>query len=294
MFTTLSDVFKANNENDVNFLKFCFKSNILCNQQKICPRCGYLMKIYYSQSFTDGGAFRCSNSQCRKFLNIRHGTVFLNSHFTLKQLLMIYACWCANIRVSHIATIMGIRRTENISKFVNKIRLIAQRKLLNDLSSFQLGGNNIIVQIDESLFGRAKYNRGKNLKKKPLWVFGIVDCHNSRVFMKIVKDRSESTLLPIVISYVNNKSLIYSDSWSSYNNLYLYGYRHYKVNHSTHFVHPISGAHTQKIESLWRSCKDFIRQRRPKSRANYELLIHEWCYRHNNSSSYSLLWKTLQ
>ena len=47
-----------------------------------------------------------------------------------------------------------------------------------------------------------------------------------------------------------------SDCWSSYQCLKDHpNYRHMDVNHSKNFVDPVTGAHTQSVESMWRDAK---------------------------------------
>ena len=79
-----------------------------------------------------------------------------------------------------------------------------------------LGGPNKIVEIDESLFARAKHNRGKDLKRKQFWVFGLKQRDSGRCFMKLVAARNAATLLPIIYKHVAPESIIFSDLWRSY------------------------------------------------------------------------------
>ena len=46
-----------------------------------------------------------------------------------------------------------------------------------------------------------------------------------------------------------------SDCWRGYNGLEGAGYLHQTVNHSKFYVDPVTGAHTQQIESNWRAMK---------------------------------------
>ncbi|KCZ75570.1 hypothetical protein H311_03451, partial [Anncaliia algerae PRA109] len=50
-------------------------------------------------------------------------------------------------------------------------------------------------------------------------------------------------------------SIIYSDSWKAYNNLYKYFKKHLKVNHTKHFKDPLTDVCTNTIGVNWSSLK---------------------------------------
>lgn len=64
----------------------------------------------------------------------------------------------------------------------------------------QLGQNQSTVEIDESMFGRQKYHRGRKVKGH--WVLGAKDKCSKKLFLKSVEKRDKSTLenhlLPII------------------------------------------------------------------------------------------------
>ena len=62
----------------------------------------------------------------------------------------------------------------------------------------QLGGVGKTVQIDESLLVKAKYHRGRQLRARQRWVFGIYDPEKKEGYIQLVEDRSAATLLPII------------------------------------------------------------------------------------------------
>ena len=118
----------------------------------------------------------------------------------------------------------------------------------------KLGGPGVIIEIDESLFRhKPKYHRGR-APQNELWVFGMVDTSYTpcRGYMEIVERRDAATLIPIIEQHVAPGSIIHSDQWRAYAQLQndpRFTYR--SVNHSENFVDPVTGVHTQTIESYW-------------------------------------------
>ena len=72
--------------------------------------------------------------------------------------------------------------------------------------------------------------------------------------MQLVDRRNTATLLPI-IQHVQPGTVVHSDEWAAYSTISSAGNIHPSVNHSLHFVDPITGTHTQHIESYWSRVK---------------------------------------
>ena len=121
----------------------------------------------------------------------------------------------------------------------------------------KIGGEGKIVEIDESKFGKRKYNVGRLVEGQ--WVFGGV-CRDTReCFMVPVEQRDSSTLLTIIKDRILPGTTIISDCWKAYNCLQEEGYHHLTVNHSLNFVDPDNSAiHTNNIERLWRDTKQRV------------------------------------
>ena len=110
-----------------------------------------------------------------------------------------------------------------------------------------------IVEIDESLFGKKqKYNRGRKTKKQ--WVFGIAQRDSRKTVFKVVQDRKNATLLPIIEQYVDTDSTIFHDDWAGYRKLEEMGYNHGTVCHKETFKSK-DGVCTNLIEGLWGNLK---------------------------------------
>ena len=52
-----------------------------------------------------------------------------------------------------------------------------------------------------------------------------------------------------------------SDEWAGYRSLSQQRYHHITVNHTEHFVDPVTGCHTQTIESFWANSKVHFKKR---------------------------------
>jgi hypothetical protein len=70
-----------------------------------------------------------------------------------------------------------------------------------------LGGAGRIVEIDETLMFKVKYMRGSGLKRKQIWVFGMIERDSrkgkpKKCHMEVVKNRKAETLLRIINDHV--------------------------------------------------------------------------------------------
>jgi hypothetical protein len=61
----------------------------------------------------------------------------------------------------------------------------------------KIGGNGMIVEIDESKFGKRKYNRGHRVEG--VWILGMIEkTGQKRIRLVTLKDRSKTTLLELI------------------------------------------------------------------------------------------------
>ena len=122
------------------------------------------------------------------------------------------------------------------------------------------------MEIDESYFGptrvRGKRGRGAGFK---IPVVGLLK-RNGKVYTKIVVNCTKEELLPIIKGKIITGSIIYTDGWTSYDSLVLYGYKHKRIYHGENeFTRGRN--HVNGIESFWSYVKRRLRklERRPKT-----------------------------
>ena len=82
-----------------------------------------------------------------------------------------------------------------ITHFAGLFRQLVANEVEEDEG--QIGGENVIVEIDESKFGKRKYHRGHHVEG--VWVIGGVERSvERRVFAEIVEKRDAATLVDVV------------------------------------------------------------------------------------------------
>ena len=81
-------------------------------------------------------------------------------------------------------------------------------------------------------------------------------------YMEVVQRRDAATLLPIINAHTAPGSIIHSDMWAAYSRVQNLPpvAAHNMVNHSRNFVDPVTGVHTQTIESYWNRVKTKIKR----------------------------------
>jgi len=231
----------------------------MIKNNRLCPTCGEAMKIVpVSQDISsDLYKWRCQRKIPKPHdirLSLRHGSWFSNSNMTLEEIIEFTYLWCQGLTQKQIQQEVGCVDKTSVD-WANFCREICEESLLKDTENgIQIGGNNIIVEIDESKFAKRKYNRGHEVKGG--WVFGGREKDDkSKCFMVVVPDRTRATLLPIIQQHIAPGSIIRSDCWKAYDCLKDYGYQHETVNHSVNFKDPETGCHTNGIEGDWQKAK---------------------------------------
>ena len=152
-----------------------------------------------------------------------------------------------------------------------------------DTEDHMIGGPGIVVEIDESKFGKRKGNVGHRVEG--VWVVGGVErTPERRMFAVTVVNRNAATLKGIIESHVQAGSIVYTDCWRGYRDedLRALGMDHDTVNHTYNFVDPVTGVHTNHIEGTWYALKHTatpVRHRSP----NYvvgDICTFMWKRRH--------------
>ena len=150
-----------------------------------------------------------------------------------------------------------ITSSHTIVDYYNFFRDVCQEWANGIQTQNRLGGVGRIVEIDESKFFRAKYNRGRMLNRQYDWVFGMLERGTNNVRFFTVADRSAATLLPIIADNIEAGTTIISDGWAAYGviNQLQQNYDQW-VNHRLFFVDPNDNqVHTQGIEATWGALK---------------------------------------
>ena len=125
----------------------------------------------------------------------------------------------------------------------------------------RIGGQRMVVEIDECHLRSRKYGVGRVEAGELWWVLGGICRQTSEMFVEIVFDRSQNTLSKIIFENVQSGTIINTDCWSGYNKLQNMNlnYTHNKVNHSQNFVSPVDrSVYTNTIERAWRSLGESI------------------------------------
>lgn len=154
----------TNKLNDEEFVHYLIDLGLL-NSNQIC-NCGRIMSIEFDYSSNDGVAWKCTSPKFRKYKSVKKNSVFENSKYDLRQCFRIYSACFANYRPKDIALYIGVNDTHGICRLCQIFREKAYDKYQQDIDDNPLGSTGGIIQVDESATGRAKYNRGRALKRE--------------------------------------------------------------------------------------------------------------------------------
>ena len=111
------------------------------------------------------------------------------------------------------------------------------------------------------------------------WVLGGIQRGTRFCFLEEVPSRDAQTIIPLIQKWVAPGTTIMTDEWRAYHQLNHLGYLHITVNHSQQFVDPITGAHTQNVESMWARTKQKFKKMYGTSAALKPSYLAEFMWR---------------
>ena len=109
-------------------------------------------------------------------------------------------------------------------------------------------------------------------------VFGLLK-RGGKVFAEIIPDAKASTLMPIIFEKVIPDSIVYTDTFRSYNALDVSEFKHERINHSKLFADKKN--HINGIENFWNQAKRHLRKFNGVPKKNFRLFLKECEWRFN-------------
>jgi len=231
------------------------ESGIIPNQV-YCDTCQIEMSLHKNR---DNYVYRCSS--CRKVRSVRKGMSCERSRLSLGTIVSIILSWFDEHTLAQAAERARVTITTASAWY-----RVWRTMCVGYLESFQqpIGRPGIVVEVDETLISRRKYNCGR--LRQEIWAVGGIERavgareanQPLRLFIELVENRTAETLGDLLRRRVLCGTEIHTDKWGGYVNLNRLGYRHLTVNHSTNFIDPDTRAHTQTIECIWKHLKAFL------------------------------------
>jgi transposase len=135
------------------------------------------------------------------------------------------------------------------------------------------------IEVDESYFGgHRKGKRGRGAGGK-IPVFGLLK-RGGKVYAKVIPDSKGKTLKAIIEDKVVPDSIVYSDTFRSYDVLDISTFKHLRINHSELFSDHSN--HINGIENFWNQAKRHMRRFNGIPAAHFHLYLKECEWRFNS------------
>jgi len=135
-----------------------------------------------------------------------------------------------------------------------------------------------VIELDESYFGGVrKGKRGCGAVGKAA-VFGLLK-RGGKVYAKVVDNVRTTTLMPVIQRKIAPDSVVYTDSFGSYDALDVSQFHHVRINHSKEFARGRN--HINGIENFWNQAKRVLRKYNGIPKDSFPLFLKECEFRFN-------------
>ena len=171
------------------------------------------------------------------------------------------------------ANLLGIQPNSAIL-FYRKVRQVIAVYLDQEAAEIFNGD----IEIDESYFGGVrKGKRGRGAAGKVV-VFGMLKRHG-KVYTVVVENTKAATLMPVIANKIKPDSVVYTDTYRSYDALDVTEFHHHRINHSELFADKKN--HINGIENFWNQAKRVLRKYNGIDKKNFPLFLKECEFRFN-------------
>lgn len=256
-----------------------FKREMCCKGS-----CSSPMKLEECKQYVDGFVWRCYTRRCtsyQKRRSIRDESFFEGFNTPLKTLLKtLFRYVSGQQQTSILKTIDICQPTYN--KLVKK--LIILMKTSND-NGRKLGGFGTEIQVDETMLNfKCKSHRGRSASNRTdaICIVEVINGSINKVWAEVIINKSIKTIMPIICDRVVVGSTIYTDEHRTYFALPRFGFLHQSVCHKYNFIHPVSGVHTQHVESFNNVLKIEIKKRKGVLTCERSEFLSEMVWKWNN------------
>jgi len=217
----------------------------------ICPGCGSQKVSFNAKRRT----WKCGSHHPKREFSVKVGTIFEDSPIPLDKWLT--AAWmltnCKN-GVSSYEIARDLKVTQKTAWFMlHRIRLALQDEQFGS----KFGGNGSEVEADETFIGGKSRNMHKSVRarrilgqgqgaKDKIVVMGILE-RGGKIRTKIIQDRIQETVHPIIRANVHDGSALFTDAMGGYKGMA--EYEHQIIDHAVKYVD--GRVHTNGMENFW-------------------------------------------
>src|SRR5947207_8612269 len=206
-----------------------YLETVLWPHGPVCPRCGVMGDRITKMSGKSlrAGVYNCND--CRKPFSVTVGTVMERSHIPLSKWVLASRLMASSKKSMSAHQLHRMLGTSYEAAWFLFHRL---REAANDMvGAAPLGGENKVVEADESYIGGKARNKAFGPPPKKMAVFTLVE-REGKARSRHVADVTSKTLREVLVTQASRKSYLMTDEAAVYESLGREFGGHGTVNHS--------------------------------------------------------------
>ena len=222
--------------------------SVLWPQGPVCPRCGVMGdRITKLQGkSTRPGVYKCKD--CRKPFSVTVGTVMERSHIPLSKWVLAGQLMASSKKSM---SAHQLHRMMDISYEAAWFLFHRLREAAIDMDPAPLGGENLVVEADETYIGGKARNKAFGPPPKKEAVLTVVE-RDGEARSKHIANVTAKALRETIVTKVDRKSYLMTDEALVYTRLGREFSGHGTVNHSAdEYVRTGGFHHTNTVESFF-------------------------------------------